>query len=154
MITPVDKEKSALLKEEYFSIQKQIELYDEKALTIKAWSVTVSITGIATAFHQKAPDLLWISAFASLLFWIIEVYWKIFQRAFYSRSRKIEGYFGNTNIDIQPLQISRAWIKSFNKLKKKPATYLIVFYPHIMLPHVIVTVGGLLLYFLGVCPRE
>jgi hypothetical protein len=149
-----DNAKNDLLKEEYFNIQRQIEIYDEKALNIKAWSVTVSITGIGTAFHQHVPELLLISAFSSLLFWSIEVYWKIFQRAFFSRSRKIESYFANPQIPIEPLQISRSWLKSFSKLKRKPKTYLIILYPHIMLPHAIVTIGGLVLYLLGICSSK
>jgi hypothetical protein len=154
MTNTTDNAKNNLLKEEYFTLQRQIEIYDEKALNIKAWSVTVSITGIGTAFHQQVPELLLISAFSSLLFWSIEVYWKIFQRAFFSRSRKIETYFMNPQTPIEPLQISRSWLKSFNKLKRKPKTYMLILYPHVMLPHAIVTVGGLLIYFLGICPSK
>lgn len=154
MTNTPDNSKNLLLKEEYFTLQRQIEIYDEKALNIKAWSVTVSITGIGTAFHQQVPQLLLISAFSALLFWSIEVYWKIFQRAFFSRSRKIESYFANPQTQIEPLQISRSWLKSFNKLKSKPKTFLLILYPHVMLPHAIVTIGGLVLYFLGVCPSK
>ncbi len=154
MTNTPDNSKNLLLKEEYFTLQRQIEIYDEKALNIKAWSVTVSITGIGTAFHQQVPQLLLISAFSALLFWSIEVYWKIFQRAFFSRSRKIESYFANPQTQIEPLQISRSWLKSFNKLKGKPKTFLLVLYPHVMLPHAIVTIGGLVLYFLDACPSK
>lgn len=38
------------LRQEYFKLQEAIETFDEKALTIKAWSVTISMAGIGAAF--------------------------------------------------------------------------------------------------------
>ncbi len=142
-----------LLTEEYFKIQDQIEIYDQRALTIKAWSVTISMTGIGAAFYHQLPYLLWLSSFSSLLFWSIEVNWKVFQRAFYQRALEIELYFSKTSKTIQPLQISHSWIKEFRMLIKTPRTYTMIFYFHIMMPHVIVAVTGPLIFFSRYCPH-
>ncbi|MEO8418801.1 MAG: hypothetical protein ABI475_08770 [Methylophilaceae bacterium] len=56
------------LRQEYFHLQSTVESFDEKALTIKAWSVTLSMVGIGAAFTAKMPLLLLLSAGASLLF--------------------------------------------------------------------------------------
>jgi hypothetical protein len=45
----------ALLKEEYFHLQKTVDDFDQRTLNIKAWSVTTSMAGIATSFlHDKS----------------------------------------------------------------------------------------------------
>jgi len=80
------------LQQEYFHLQSTVESFDEKALTIKAWSVTLSMVGIGAAFTAKMPLLLLLSAGASLLFWFVEGSWKTFQQANYYRLREIEDY--------------------------------------------------------------
>lgn len=45
------------MKEEYFHLNEIVEDFDQKALTIKAWSVTLSMAGIGVAFTQKAASL-------------------------------------------------------------------------------------------------
>jgi len=132
----------ALLKDEYFHIQKEIEGYDQKSLSVKAWSVTVGITGIASAFHQGVPALLLVAAVASLLFWTIEVYWKVFQNSFYPRVRRIEKYFRTGNGAIAPLQMTKSWYGAFEKIKADRSYLKIAFYPHVFLPHLLVVLGG------------
>lgn len=141
----IDKDET--LKEEYFKIQEQIEMYDEKALTIKAWSVTISITGLGAGFYEDAPELFLVSSVSAILFWGIEVYWKFFQRAFYERVQDIESYFANGKKDIAILQISYSWNEAFGKMIKNSDSYRLLFYPHVMLPHSIVCAGGFLIYF-------
>jgi len=131
-----------LLKEEYFHIQKEIEGYDQKSLSVKSWSVTVGVAGIASAFHQGVPALLLVAAVASLLFWIIEVYWKVFQNSFYPRVRRIEKYFRTGKGTIAPLQMTRSWYGAFEKIKADRSYLKLAFYPHIFLPHLLVVIGG------------
>jgi hypothetical protein len=60
----------ALLKEEYFHLQKTVDDFDQRTLTIKAWSETTSMAGIATSFlHDKIAILCLLSSLASLSFW-------------------------------------------------------------------------------------
>ena len=43
----------ALLKEEYLHLQKTVEDFDQRTLTIKAWSVTTSMAGIAASSKSQ-----------------------------------------------------------------------------------------------------
>jgi hypothetical protein len=78
------------LRQEYFWLLETIEVFDERALTIKSWSVTLSMVGIGGAFVYKIPMLLLLSGMASLLFWVIEAWWKIFQQSHCPRLFEIE----------------------------------------------------------------
>jgi hypothetical protein len=63
----------ALLKEEYFHLQKTVEDFDQRTLSIKAWSVTTSMVGIAASFlHSDASVLSLLAALASLSFWMTD----------------------------------------------------------------------------------
>jgi hypothetical protein len=69
----------ALLKEEYFHLQKTVEDFDQRTLTVKAWSITTSMAGVAASFLNKdAAVLSLLAALASLSFWMIEALWKEF----------------------------------------------------------------------------
>lgn len=58
----------ALLKEEYFHLQRTVEDLDQRILTIKAWSVTTSMAGIAASFFNKDANTLCLPAALSDLF--------------------------------------------------------------------------------------
>ncbi len=98
-----------LLQKEYFLLEEMFENFDSKALTIKAWSVTVSMAGIGAAYAYKTKELLILSAGSALLFWAIEALWKLFQRAYTKRIEEIESYFRSEIGQLSPLQISRAF---------------------------------------------
>src|SRR5579871_824456 len=99
----------SLLKEEYFHLNEVVEDFDQRALLIKGWSVTVSMVGIAAAFSEKASyHVLLLAAVASLLFWFVEGLWKGFQQAFYPRLREIEAHFRSGG-NPPCLQINYSW---------------------------------------------
>src|SRR5690242_9755990 len=97
----------ALLKEEYFHLQKTVEDFDQRTLTIKAWSVTISMGGIATGFLNPTVHILpLLSALASLSFWMTEALWKEFQQCYYPRLRALERAFAR-GADVRPFRITR-----------------------------------------------
>ena len=55
------------LKEEYLRLHDIVEDFDQKALTIKAWSVTLAMAGVGAAFTQKVAVLLLLAGVASML---------------------------------------------------------------------------------------
>jgi hypothetical protein len=133
-----------LLKEEYFHLNKIVEDFDQRALTIKAWSVTLSMAGIGAAYTNKAPILLLLAGVASLLFWAIEALWKSFQHAYYARIKAIEDFYASKLPELSPLQINHSWLQSF--LHDRWHTLLrIACWPHVALPHVVVVGGSVLL---------
>jgi hypothetical protein len=139
------------LKEEYFYLQKRVGDYDQHLMTTKAWSITFSMVGIGTAFAQKAPALLLLAGLASILFWIIEAFWKSFQRAFYPRIMEIEAAF-SSGAPIRPLQTNttamRTWNQDWPRVVGKA-----MLYSYVALPHVVVAVVGPLLFLLNMFVR-
>ncbi|MFB0495013.1 hypothetical protein ABID99_001250 [Mucilaginibacter sp. OAE612] len=140
----------ALLKEEYFHLQNTIESFDSKSITIKAWSVSGSLVIMGAGFTGKGSIALFlIASVASLLFWYIEGIWKTFQQSFYDRVYTIEDHF-NAEVKkaVQPLQLTHFWSKQWHG-RYKNSIFKILFWPHVMLPHVFVFIGGIVLFILS-----
>ncbi len=131
------QEKDQLLKDEYLHIQNIIEAFDGRVLTIKAWSITFSMTAIGVAYVGQLWVVLVVSALSSLTFWLLEGIWKTFQYAHYDRSGKIEKYFAGENPNIVPMQIGKSWSLNWRK-GGLPRLIRIMFWYHVMLPHLIV----------------
>ncbi len=62
----------AAFQAEYFHLQKTVEDFDGKALTIKAWSITFNMAVLVGAFTSHASAVLLIASAASLMFWVLE----------------------------------------------------------------------------------
>jgi len=96
--------------------------------------------------EKGSKELFLVAAIASLLFWFIEANWKTFQLSYYSRIKCIESYFADPdNVSINPLQIYKFWGSSNKKCNKRRVFY-VMWWPTVMLPHVILFAGGILLY--------
>ena len=99
-----------LVKDEYFHLQKTVEDFDQRGLTIKGWSVTVTLAGVAAALTQKQPALLLLAAFTAILFWLIEAIWKRSQLAYYFRLETIEAFLnGDDPEGFTAQRITRDW---------------------------------------------
>jgi hypothetical protein len=142
-----ETEKIKLLKDEYLHLQKAIDDFDTRVLTIKAWSITFSLVVFTAAFSYRAPAALLVGSLSACLFWIIEGMWKEFQLAYYDRAQKIEDYFAGETQDIVPMQIKTSWYKSWKNVNPKQRRKRML-WPHVALPHVVVFLLGLLLYAL------
>ena len=134
------------LIEVYKILQSSVERFDEKSLTIKTWSVTLSMAGIGAGFLQTNVDLILLAALSAIPFWIIEVLWKSFQQAFYDRIRLIEKYMSDPGQypNFSSPYIARSWSarwRSTNRIR-------ITFWPHVYLPHAVVFAGGVLAWML------
>lgn len=146
MNTDEIKENTEYLVQEYFQLQKIVEEYDSKALTIKAWSVTLSAAAIVAAYVEKVPMALIVGATSALVFWVIEALWKTNQNAFYNRIYQIEAFFRSDSNKCSPLQIAGHWSKAWHKGNKELKSFRVMMWPHVFLPHLVVFLGGLLLY--------
>jgi uncharacterized membrane protein len=136
----------ALLQEEYFHLHRTVEDFDQRALTIKSWSVTTSMAGIAAGFLQNEIAVLCLlAALASLLFWLIEALWKVFQQCYYTRIRAIERVTRDPQSTERPLQILTSWFKTWESYNSRKILG-VMFLPQVALPHVIIVAGGL-----GIC---
>jgi len=137
---------STFLKDEYFHLQSVIDKFDDKSLLIKQWCVTLCMTGISGAFVKKAPLLLLLSSGAGILFWIIEAYWKSFQRVARRRAKDIEAYLNGNLDDLKYPYITSAWGDNWFHRD----VFEVFFWPHVLLPHLIVVLLGSILFTLNV----
>jgi hypothetical protein len=138
-------DKLSLLKDEYLHLQSAIESFDERALTIKAWSVT-----LAAGVSALSPDQDWVllvAAVSAILFWLLEGYWKTFQDAHHARIRELEMYFEDESRDIVPMQISRNWYDAYHGASRSKLLG-ILFWPHVSLPHSVIALVAVVVYLL------
>jgi hypothetical protein len=147
------KERADYLAQEYLFLQKTVEEFDGRALTIKAWSVTFSAAGLGFAYQQHEPRLLLVAAGSALVFWIVEATWKYYQRAFYPRIFEIEEWFvSDAGSADAPFQITTRWRNEFARWTDSWIytsgwkAFGIPFFMGVMMPHVMVIAAGLLLF--------
>ena len=138
----------AALQAEYFHLQKTVEDFDGKALTIKTWSVTFSMAVLVGAFTSRAAPVFLIAAASSLLFWILETLWKSFQLGYYSRIAVIEKYFRSPQDELPPFQVYATWTSRWSQISWTEVLGM-AWWPHIALPHAAALVGGVALYFMA-----
>ncbi len=132
------KRKDAL--QEYYFIEDLIDRFDQRSLTIKSWSITLTAAVIAAAVVQKSPNLSIVAAFASLVFWYLEAIWKYFQEATVIRLHKLEKIIENDIEAYNGPKISSAFTEHFSKSwyrRNFPST---LWYINVILPHVLISV--------------
>ena len=139
---------STALQVEYYHLQKTIEDFDGKAMTIKAWSVTFSLSVLVGAFVSQASAVLLIAAAASVLFWFLETMWKVFQLGFYERAEQIEAHFRGESKLNSPNQIGAAWMEKWNRTPWSEVCRMAL-WPHVALPHIAVTFIGAAMFLLA-----
>ncbi|GAB2510917.1 hypothetical protein GCM10027084_27590 [Pseudoxanthomonas sangjuensis] len=139
-----DDQLDAALQAEYFYVQKVIEDFDSRALTIKAWSVTFSLAAIASALASHAHVVFLVAFISALLFWLLEAIWKSFQAGYYKRAEAIERHFAGTQALSAPFQIGTTWFRHWGAGGHQGWTRFLL-WPHVALPHAVVAfIGGLL----------
>ncbi|WOI09425.1 hypothetical protein [Thalassospira lucentensis] len=134
---------------EYEHLQRIVEEFDGKSLTIKTWSVTLSAAGIVTSIIEEKPLVLLVAAASSVVFWLIEALWKANQQAFYGRIKEIEAAF-QTGTPIQPFRIATSWSEHWNQNGRSLFAFKIMHWPHISLPHIVVCLSAIAIYLLQI----
>ena len=134
------------LAREYMRLQQTVEDFDGKALTIKAWSVTLSAAGIVTSYAQVKPAILLVSSGSAFFFWIVEALWKTNQLAHYGRIRDIEKFFQTPDDFTVPYQIAASWSKEWHLHGRDKRVFKVMWWSHVFLPHVIVALSAALLF--------
>lgn len=135
-----ESDREALLAE-YLKLQDIVEDFDKRALTIKAWSVTISAAGIVTSYAEGSTPILAVSTITAFFFWLVEGTWKVNQQCFYGRVRSIEQSFRENN-SIAPLQIASQWSLEYHKRKSLFYLWRILWWPHVALPHALLVLFG------------
>ena len=102
-----------LLNNEYTMLQQFYQDIDNRGLTIKGWSVTVSLAGIGAGLLYSGWIFLGVMG-AALLFWYLEGYWRGLSFFFSRRILAIEAAIREgTWKEMDPLQIYHAWDEAY-----------------------------------------
>lgn len=133
-----------LLGQEYSHIQKVIEDYDTKTLTVKAWSVTFSAAAIGFAYDKHERVILVVALASSLAFWVMEALLKANQQAYYHRIGEIEIHFSGGE-RRKPLQIGAAWEAAFKAAGGYGRISSLMRWPHVFMPHSAIALLALVL---------
>jgi len=142
-----DDQLSSALQAEYLQLQKTIEDFDSRALTIKAWSVSFSLVAVAGAFVSNSDVVLLVASLSALLFWLLEGTWKGFQYAYYRRSKSIEAHFrGDVSLPA-PFQIGTTWSASWREGGVRRIAWILT-WPQVAMPHLAVCILALAIFVL------
>jgi hypothetical protein len=123
------------LKAEYKILQKEYEAFDDRALKIKSWSAPLLAAGIGLGDKLDSFALIIAFIVAAVCLWILEIYWRVFQRSYSDRIRLIEAWFRDNSSDkLAPFQIMAAWGKRFHE--QTPSDIVkIACWPSVWLPY-------------------
>ena len=136
-----------LLKDEYVMLQTLYEDFDSKGLTIKGWSITVALATIGTALLSNRNGLLLVAFASALVFWYLEAYWRGLAYFFAVRIQNIEEAFRTERWkEAVPLQLYSTWTETYKIKKDQTIRYM--FKKSSLLPHVVIALVSLVLYFL------
>ena len=75
---------------EYYTITRIVGEFDGRLLTIKSWSVTLSLAALGLGFQQQHYALFGLAAVSAVAFWMVEWLTKRHQVRYYPRMRQIE----------------------------------------------------------------
>lgn len=168
-IEPLARDPTALredLTKEYFTLVDIVTGFDGRVMTVKGWSVTLSLAGLGLGFQQGHFAIFALAAATALSFWIIEGQMKTQQWRYYSRMRDIEIAQYHLNRITLPslgqfsaLRIDQQWGYKGNlpdwrndaPWRRKPKEIRRFLYkpylaPHVFLPHAVAVVVGLALF--------
>lgn len=168
--SPNQADASALrkdLNEEYFSIVKVVSEFDGRLVIVKGWSVTLSLAGLGLAFQQAHYALFLLASVTAVAFWSIETSMKRHQVQYYPRMRAIEVATSKLNsIVIDGYAVSAPlidWYWGFrgrgsfqphsptqrNASNISRLIRIAPYMPHVMLPHIIAAVLGIVLFIVA-----
>ncbi len=91
---------------EYYHLTDIVTAFDQRILTIKGWSVTLSLATIALGFQQRHYGLFLVGGVSALAFWASEATTKDHEMNYYPRMRQLERasyeLFGVDHVDAYP----------------------------------------------------
>ena len=90
------------MSKEYYAIVDVLTGFDQRLMTVKGWSVTLSLAALGLGFQQGHYALFALAAVTASAFWIIEALTKRHQLRYYGRMRDIEvAAHSLNNVDLQ-----------------------------------------------------
>jgi hypothetical protein len=156
------------LGREYYALLDIVTGYDQRQMTIKGWSVTLSLAALLLGFQEGHYALFGLAAATAAAFWTMDVLLKRHQVRYYPRMRDIEvtafalnrvpvegmgevsaprvdlawGYTGrpgSPDVRVEPPE--RRGAQEVRRLLRSP-----FWMAHVMLPHVLAVALGTALF--------
>lgn len=158
------------LMREYDAIVTVVSAFDQRSMTIKGWSVTLSLASLGLGFQQGHYGLFGLGAMTALAFWGMDILTKRHQVSYYSRMRDIEVAMYHLNrVSLPELdevsapridmswsfgsgrRASRDWRTDAPKRRSQEEVralkaFRVWFMPHVFLPHALAVVLGVALF--------
>ncbi len=78
-----------LLKTELTICQQQMDKYDQLSSTMRTWAVTISIASIGWFLQIRIKEVLLLTMFVALIFWILDAMNKNFREDYKKRRNEI-----------------------------------------------------------------
>ncbi|HEY7044693.1 MAG TPA: hypothetical protein VH419_13575 [Nocardioidaceae bacterium] len=157
------------LNTEYYAIVRIVGEFDGRLLTMKSWSVTLSLAAIGLGFQQSHYALFALAAGSAVAFWLVEAITKRHQMRYYPRMREIEvDTFGLNRLQVDGVDASApridwAWTDAgragHHKSRARPTVltdgeitrmlHHTFWMPHVCIPHAVAVVVGVALFAMG-----
>jgi hypothetical protein len=154
------------LEKEYYALFDIVNKFDDRLITVKGWSVTLSLAALGSGFQFQHYGLFLVACLSGIGFWMIDAVMKRHQMRYYARMREIEVVAIDTPLPTASAstpQIDWSWTQApryFAGAKPltpqwyrvdpgKPGYAWAWILPHVMLPHIISVIAGLLFFLLG-----
>jgi hypothetical protein len=146
------------LSKEYYAVVGIVSGFDQRLMTIKGWSVTISLAALGFGFSRSHYALFGVAAVTGVVFWIIDILTKRHQLRYYPRMWDIEEAAAELNkvtIDGKDLYAPRVgWTWSVpggrsqdlrNDQKIGEVLRRVPVMGNVLLPHIVAIVLGILL---------
>ena len=154
------------LAAEYATLARTVSEYDGRLVTIKSWSVTLSLASIGLGFQQQHYALFAVAAGSGVCFWLIEAMAKRHQVRYYPRMRQIEAWSASSAAvqiagdSVSAPRLDWAWTAAGRRdpasaLREPPREMTsaeiermranTMWLPHVMLPSLLAAGAGLVL---------
>lgn len=132
------------LREEYFKLVEIAHKYDDYFIRIKTWGVTVSGAAAGIGITQSSPWIFFIASLLAFAFWVTESRFKILQLDHNLRIDELESALHEERVVTGAPRIYGALRERKAKHLREERWKEVMKWPHVMYPHVIFTVVGLL----------
>jgi hypothetical protein len=130
---------------EYYYLQDMIDRFDERSLQVKSWSVTSCGVALGFGVTENEPLLFCVAALGSLVFWYLEVLWKVAQGMAIERSNEVELLLLQPSLTYDGPKIGHTFISGFRSNGYWRRFRKTMRYPNVRVPHILIfAVGGLM----------
>jgi hypothetical protein len=127
---------------EYYHTQDLIDRFDERSLKIKSWSVTSCGVALAFGVTEHQPFLFCLAAIGSLVFWYLEVLWKVMQGMMIERSNDLETQLSQPSLTYDGPKIGHTFISGFRGDGYWRRFRKTTHYPNVRVPHILIFIVG------------